>query len=490
MNGNIELLIPILFPIIIGTYLVANKKYDKTKSLRVIAGSALVLNVLFVLINVLTSGKELYIWTLTDNLKIMLRVDDTGRFFSVLVALMFLLVGFYAFEYIKHEERENQFLGFFLITSGIVIGIDFSGNLITMYLFYELMTMLTVPLVIHNRSREALNAGFKYLIYSLFGAFMGLLGIFFLNKYGTTLDFVGGGVLNPTLVAGNENTLLIVAFIMILGFGTKAGMFPLHGWLPTAHPVAPAPASAILSGIITKSGVIAIIRVVFYMFGADFIRGTWVQYAWMSLAIGTVIMGSMMAYKEKIFKKRLAYSTVSQVSYILLGLATLDPAGFTGSMLHVVFHSVIKCTLFLVAGAIIYKTKITNVDDMRGIGKLMPITMWIYTIASLGLIGIPPLSGFVSKWYLATGSLSSGTGFLSWFGPAALLLSALLTAGYLLPIVIDGFFPGKDYEIKKKCEPNLFMLIPMAVLTVLTVVLGLMPGGLVDFLTQITSAIM
>lgn len=484
MSGNIELLAPILFPIIVGVVLLFCKN---AKLVRVLSGSTFLIGAALVFINIVTPEKKLVLWNITREIPIMLKVDRTGCFFAALVAFIVMIVGFYSFEYLKHEQRENQFLGFFLITYGILIGLDFSGNMITMYLFYELMTMITVPLVIHTRTKEAVRAGYKYLIYSLFGAFMGLLGIFFLTRYGTTLEFIPGGVLDPAQVAGNENLLLVVLFVMLLGFGTKAGMFPLHGWLPTAHPVAPAPASAFLSGIITKSGVLATIRVVFYLFGDDFVRGTWVQYAWMSLALGTVIMGSMMAYREKVLKKRLAYSTVSQVSYILFGLSLLNPAGFTGAMLHVVFHSVIKNALFLVAGAIIFKTGLTNVDELQGIGKRMPLTMSVFTIVSLSLVGIPPLSGFVSKWYLATGGLESEIPLLSWFGPVALLLSALLTAGYLIPIVADGFFKNSDSKVK--CEPCLMMLIPMGILAVVTIIFGVAPGGLTEFIGAIANVV-
>ena len=181
------------------------------------------------------------------------------------------------------------------------------------------------------------------------------------------------------------------------------GCFPLHAWLPTAHPVAPAPASAFLSGIIVKAGVLAIIRTVYYVAGAAFLRGTWVQTVWAVFAIVTILMGSSLAFKEKIFKKRLAYSTVSNLSYILLGLSMLNETAFTGSILHVVFHAVIKSALFLSAGALIFITGNTKVNDFMGLGKRMPVLFWCYTIVSLGLIGIPPTSGVVSKWYLAVG---------------------------------------------------------------------------------------
>lgn len=206
--------------------------------------------------------------------------------------------------------------------------------------------------------------------------------------------------------------MLIVTFFMVLGFGVKAGMFPLHGWLPTAHPVAPAPASAVLSGIIVKCGVFGIIRVIYYLFGPDFVRGSWIQTIWMSIALFTVFMGSMLAYREKVFKKRLAYSTVSQISYILVGLAYMNMTAFTGAVLHMICHAFIKRRLFLCVGAIISQSGRTNVDEMRGIGKEMPVVMWCYTICSLALIGIPPTGGFISKWFLAMGALQSDISFL------------------------------------------------------------------------------
>jgi len=330
------------------------------------------------------------------------------------------------------------------------------------------------------------------LFYSLFGAYMVLFGIYFLNKYALTLNFTAGGALDMQAVAGNEGILLVAAFAMIAGFGVKAGMFPLHAWLPTAHPVAPAPASAVMSGIIVKMGVLGMLRVVYYLFGAEFIRGTWVQTLWLTLSLITVFMGSMLAYREKIMKKRLAYSSVSQISYILFGMALLVPEGLIGSLLHVIFHAIIKSTLFLCAGAIIYKTGKTSVDDLKGIGKEMPVTIWCFTFASAALIGIPPASGFISKWHLAIGALDSGIATFSWIGPVVLLISALLTAGYLLPITVNGFLPGADFDygsLEKK-EPVKMMVIPIMILAILAILLGVFPTPLTDYISAIVNIVL
>lgn len=433
---------------------------------------------------------QFVLWHLTDKLDILVRMDNMTRLFAGMTVIAWTLGGVFAFEYMKHEEKEDRYFGFYLIVMGVLIGLDHAGNLITLYLFFELMTLSSLPLVLHTLTHDAVMAGLKYLFYSVAGAFLALFGIFYLYAHGAGLPFCEGGYLMVLdAYSGSGKMTLLVLMLMIVGFGTKAGMFPLHGWLPTAHPVAPAPASAVLSGIITKSGVLAIIRVVFYAVGADALRGSWVQYTWMTLALITVFMGSMMAYKEQVLKKRLAYSTVSQVSYILFGLSVLNQDGMVGALSHFVFHSVVKDCLFLVAGVIIYKTGKKTVKELTGIGKEMPITMWCFTLVSITLVGIPPTSGFISKWYLAEGSLQTGIGGYAWFGPVVLLLSAMLTAGYLLPISIQSFFPGEGYhyqELRKK-EPNLLMLIPMLLFTAAAVVFGMFPGRFLGFL-QMTAA--
>jgi len=298
-------------------------------------------------------------------------------------------------------------------------------------------------------------------------------------------------VLDMAKVAGHEGLVLATSFLMLLGFGAKAGLFPLHGWLPTAHPAAPSPASAVLSGVITKAGVLGVIRLMYTYLGADFLRGSWVQTAFMSLTLFTVFTGSLLAFREGLLKKRLAWSSVSQVSYVLFGVSTMHPVGLVGALLHVVCHSLVKDTLFMSAGAIILKTGKTFVKDLRGIGKQMPVVMWCFAIASLGLIGIPPCLGFTSKWYLAQGAMAM-TGVnaaLNVAGPVVLLISALLTAGYLMPIVIRGFFPGEGERFEKK-EPSYVMLIPLCLLAGLSVLIGAFPDALIGLFSALAAGLM
>ena len=487
--GITGLVLPIFLPILAGI-LVFFLKNAKVRNLFV--GSIVVINAILIFAVVFGDEVSVELFRLTQTVPVLFKVDAVAKIFASLIAIMWVASAIFAFEYMNHEEAKERYYGFFLITLGMLNGVSLAGNLVTFYMLFELMTLASMPLVLHTLKKDAIHAALKYLFYSIFGAMLGLLGIFFMFQYTTTIEFTVGGTLDVTKLAGNEGFFLFITFIALVGFGAKAGLFPLHGWLPTAHPVAPAPASAVLSGIIAKAGVIAMVRIIFYIVGPDFLRGTWVQYTLISLGLLTVFMGSMLAYKEDLFKKRLAYSTVSQVSYIVVGLVMLTADGFIGAILHIIAHAFIKDALFLTAAAIIYKTGKTRVSELRGIGKEMPITMWCFTLVSIALIGIPPTSAFVSKWFLATGSLATGIPVLSWLSPVILLVSALLTAGYLLPITINGFFPGHDFNYKKlkKYEPNWLMTVPVIVLTAGAVLIGMFPTQLIAYIREIITTIL
>ena len=497
---NILILVPILLPVIVGTYFLissfrAQRNADGTviedvERVHKITIIALGISVAAALFVAWCGGeKSITILTLTEGISVYFRVDALSSMFSTFMSVIWFGVAIYAFVYMHHEGNETRFFGFFLLVYGVLIALDFSGNLITLYFFYELMTLTSMPMVLHSGSKESIMGALKYLFYSMCGAYLALFGVFFLYQNTTTLDFVAGGSLN---VNPEQTGILLIAILcMLIGFGAKAGMFPLHAWLPSAHPVAPSPASAVLSAIIVKAGVLAIVRTVYYVVGTEFLRGTWVQTTWMVLTLGTIFMGSLLAYWEPVFKKRLAYSSVSQVSYILFGLSTLSPVGMTGALLHVVFHAFIKTALFLTAGIFIFQTGRTRVADFAGFGKKMPKTIWSYTFASLALIGIPPTSGFISKWYLAQGALTSGIGAFGYVGPAILLVSALLTAGYLLPVTIKGFFPGEGFvdEDSKVQEPPMKMWAPLMVIAAVTFLLGVFPNPLISFMSQIAASV-
>ena len=287
MNVSIIILATIFFPIFFGAAILSVPEFRSRNHLLVAEGAGLVITAVLAGCTLGSAETELFLFRLGDKLDIYFHPDSLGRIFAAVVTIVWVFAGFYSFEYMKHEREEKRYFGFYLMAFGVVLALSFAGNIVTYYLFYELMTLFSVPLVLHSRTKEAVMGGLKYLFYSLCGAYMVLLGIYFLNKYADTLNFTAGGALNRELAAGNEKTLLIIVFFMILGFGVKAGMFPMHAWLPTAHPVAPAPASAILSGLIVKAGVLGIIRTVYFLFGESFIRGTWVQTAWLTLTLYT-----------------------------------------------------------------------------------------------------------------------------------------------------------------------------------------------------------
>lgn len=495
------ILLPIFLPSLAGIVLLASSFYEhikygqtdekKRKSVHLFSGAVLAVSAAAALWIAWRGTGSVTLFYLMEDIPVFFQVDALGSVFASFMSIVWVLVAVYSFVYMEHEGNEKRFFGVYLLVYGVLIALDFAGNLVTLYLFYELMTLTSMPMVLHNGSKASIMAALKYLFYSMCGAYLGLFGIFFLYKYCGTLSFVAGGSLNLALAAGNEGILLIAVFAMLIGFGAKAGMFPLHAWLPAAHPVAPSPASAVLSGIIVKAGVLAVIRVVYYTVGADFLRGTWVQAVWMALTLLTVFMGSLLAFREPVFKKRLAYSTVSQISYILFGLSLLTPVAVAGALLHTVFHAFIKCALFLTAGIFIFQCGKSRVEELDGIGKRMPGTLWCYTFASLALIGIPPASGFISKWYLAQGALKAGVGIFGWLGPVVLLISALLTAGYLLPVTMKGFFPGHGEAVsaeKQEAKPG--MLFPLAVLAAAAVLLGVFPNPLIQYVSRIAEALM
>jgi multicomponent Na+:H+ antiporter subunit D len=479
------LLVPILLPAVGGIF-VFRQKIEQRRNRLVLILSALTTAAALLLCVLPTQTLDLL--PIQGALRLSLRSDLLAKFFMALISVIWTPVSIFTFPYIRHAGRESQFLGFYTMTLGVLMGLALARNFVTLYMFFEMMSFITVPLVLHNAMPTARRAGFKYLGYSVFGAGMALAGFFFLSYFLSSPDFVAGGAIDLARAADHRQMLLILWLLMIVGFGAKAGMMPMQSWLPAAHPVAPAPASAVLSGVITKGGVIAIIRVTYYMFGPAFVTGTWAQTTLLVLALTTVFTGSMLALREPQLKKRLAYSTVSQVSYVLFGILLLKPGGLRGALLQVVFHAIAKDTLFLSAGAVIMSTNCTRVDQLRGIGKRMPATMLCFLLASLSLIGIPPMGGFVSKWYLASAALSSGTPWVAAAGVIVLIVSALLTAGYLLPIVTNGFFPGSDY-IAERREVGPQMTVPMMAFSLLALLTGLFPQPLIAFFDGIITAV-
>ena len=498
MNPALLAAFPVAFPIFSGMALLLFPIRNQRLRHRY-AASVPFINALLLLAAVFWAGEGTFtFWRVTESLALSFRLDALGKIFAVLVSVIWPPVTFYAFEYLKRRPPEERFFAFFLTTLGILIGIACAANFLTLYLFYELLTFATLPLVMHSLRREAIRAAAKYLVYSITGACLALTGFFFFYRYGISTDFTPGGVLDAARIAGKEKLMLTASFLTLVGFGAKAGLVPLHAWLPTAHPVAPTPASAVLSGLITKAGVVAIARTIYFLVGPRFLRGTWVQTTLIVLSLLTIFLGSMLAYMEKHLKKRIAYSSVSQVSYIVFGLMLLTPDGIKGALLQIVAHALAKTSLFLSAGMVIYfrlsRFNYHYVDQLRGVGKDLPVVMIGFTLASLSLVGIPPTGGFVGKWFLAVGALPPGLGWLGLSGVIVLLVSAVLTAGYLLPVVTSAFFPGKDYD-EGSIEPMLSrppanMQLPLTLLSTAALLTGVFAGPLVRYFGRFAATVL
>lgn len=483
------IILVILIPIIAGA-LVPMLSFKKRCHMEVFLESAVILNSILVWYLLLHHSDSTFLLAhFTGDLSICFKVDGMSMVFAGLVSALWPFATLYAFEYMTKEEHEKIFFLFYTMTYGITLGIALSANLLTMYFFYELLTLVTVPLVMHTLTREAILASRKYLYYSLGGAAFAFIGLIMIIIYGTTTDFILGGVLDLTKIGGRTNVLLFVYVMAFLGFGVKAAVFPFNSWLPQAG-VAPTPVTALLHAVaVVKSGAFAIIRLTYYSFGVDFLKGTWAQTTVMLVVMFTIVYGCSRAVKETHLKRRLAYSTISNLSYILFGVTIMTPLGLVGALTHLIFHAVIKICSFFCAGAIIHQTEKQYVHELDGMGYRMPCVFGIFTVSALALMGVPGLAGFISKWNLASAAVESGNP-VAYFGIACLLISALLTAIYMLTIVVRAFFPGKDFDdssIKEFKDPNWKMLLPLFVFVFFIIAFGLYSQPLTDFFRDVAA---
>ncbi len=366
------------------------------------------------------------------------RVDQLGLFFGLAVATLWLLAAVYSLGYMKGEHALTRYYGFMLLCLAWTLGVAFAGNLLTLFIFYELFSISTYPLIAHEETPEAIAAAKKYIIYILIGGTFVLFGIVL------TFYLAGSQTLRQTgiLPWTDPTTLRTLFWIFVLGFGVKAAIMPLHGWVPDAHPAAPAPISALLSGVMVAAGTFGLTRVVLNVFGAQLIRHLGVATPFALVVSFTIIVASLMALDQDDLKRRLAYSTIGQMGYIMLGLILLTPQSALGGLLHLANHAFMKGALFFCAGVIIKKTGKRRVSEMAGIARRLPITMVCFSIAALAMIGTPPLSGFISKWFLGVGALQAGQPLYI----VVLLLSSLLGAAYFLPVVYTAFFREPEGE--------------------------------------------
>ncbi|MCA9402322.1 MAG: monovalent cation/H+ antiporter subunit D family protein [Candidatus Omnitrophica bacterium] len=408
---------------------------------------------------------------------IVLNADSLSLLFVGLSAVLWLLTTLYAIGYLQGSPDQSRFFGFFCLCVSATTGIALAGNLFTLLVFYEFLTLSTYPLVTHKGDRESLQAGRIYLAYTLIGGVVLLWGMVWLSSLVGPADFAERGILSA-LPPQSYGQAIAIFVLLILGFGVKAALVPLHGWLPKAM-VAPAPVSALLHAVaVVKAGAFGIVRVVYDVYGIKFCAQLGILRGLGILAAVTILYGSIRALFQDDLKKRLAYSTVSQVSYIALGVATVGPIATIGGIVHLVHQGITKITLFFCAGNFAEGLHIKRISAMNGIGRRMPWTMAAFTVGALGMIGVPPMAGFISKWYLGMGALRAGQG---WVVPV-LLGSSLLNAAYFLPIIYAGWFKEPDERAgqgeltQKWFENRAYLLFPPLITASLVILMGLFAG--------------
>lgn len=434
---------------------------------------------------------------------ISFRVDALGILFATTASFLWILNTFYSIGYMRtlKEHAQTRYYACFAMTLSATMGVAFSANLITLYLFYELITFCTYPLVAHKETEEAFAGGHKYIFYLI-----GTSKTFFLAAIILTFTLSGTTSFRPNgvFMQGISPTLLIMVYFLFLAGIGKAAIMPFHGWLPAAM-VAPTPVSALLHAVaVVNTGVFCVLRVIFHVFGIKLMQELNLGVVTAFLASFTILMASIYALTRDNLKARLAYSTVSQLSYIILGGALLTPSGMAGGIMHIVIHAFSKITLFLCAGSIYVASHKTKISEMGGIGRQMPWTMAAFSIGALSMIGVPPLSGFITKWYLGLGSIEAHQ-------PAILLVlltSSVLNAAYFVPIIYKAFFEvpegllrlrpmslgaaarGFDEEGDQKeehtiKEPSYFILIPLMLTALISLMLGLFPNFLLTFIKEV-----
>ena len=427
------------------------------------------------------AGKELGItlFSFAPGADIALRVDGLGLSFALVASFLWIVTSIYSIGYMRglSEHSQTRFYAFFAIALFSAVGAAFAANLLTLYLFYEILSLSTYPLVTHHQDEEARISGRKYLGYIL-GTSVGLVlpAMIICYNIAGTLEFAQGGIFGAD-ISRSAATVLLLMFLF--GFA-KAALIPLHGWLPAAM-VAPTPVSALLHAVaVVKVGAFSIVRIVTGVFGYEVLASFHLGDVVALIASVTIILGSLIALSQDELKRRLAFSTVSQLAYIVLGVGLLTPYGTVGGVLHIVMHALGKITLFFCAGAIMVATGKKYISQMDGLGKTMPLTMGAFLIGSLSIIGLPPCGGFISKWYLVLGTLQKQ----SLLFLAVILVSSFLNAVYFLPIVYRAFFrePRNAGRASARVREPMMCVFPLLVTGMGSVVVFFWPTLFIDLI--------
>ena len=429
--------------------------------------------------DVLAGGApECVLFRILPGIELAFRVDAFGLLFASGASFLWILTSFYSIGYMRslREHAQTRYFSCFALALSATIGVAFSANLFTLFLFYEALTLVTYPLVGHHETAEAKAGARKYVIYLLGAAKVFLMAAIILTyNVAGTLEFRSGGIL-PAAQLTEQPTLLFIIFALFLFGFAKNALMPLHSWLPAAM-VAPTPVSALLHAVaVVKTGVFSTLRVFLFVFGPHAMRELGADQLALGAASVTILVASLLALGQDNLKARLAFSTVSQLSYIILGAALLNSYGVMGGIAHITNHAVSKITLFLCAGSIYVSTHKTEISQLSGLAKRMPWTMAAFSLASLSIVGIPLTSGFVSKWYLVLGTVE-GDGRLALLG--VILVSSLLSAAYLGPIVYKAYFE-KESPANEEVREVPWMVAPLAISAAASLFLGLYSGPVLE----------
>ncbi|MDD5170069.1 MAG: monovalent cation/H+ antiporter subunit D family protein [Syntrophales bacterium] len=470
-------LVPALLAPLIGALLViATGKHPNLREACSFVAAAVLFAIVSSLVPDVWAGSRLSyrLFRILPGISVSFRADHFSLIFALVASFLWMVTVFYSLGYMRglKEHAQTRFNACFALALFGAIGCAFADNLFTLYLFYEVVSISTYTLVAHHQDREGYESGEKYLVY-LISTVKGMVlpamvGIYFLTG---TLDFAAN-IKSGILPAGSDRTLVTILYICCLAGFAKNAIMPFHNWLPSAM-VAPTPVSALLHAVaVVKVGVFSTTRVMLYVFGVDLMDAFNLGIPTAYFVSITILVGSVIALSKDNLKACLAYSTISQLSYVILGVALLTPSGIQGGLVHIANHAVSKITLFFCAGAIYVATRKKDISELNGLGHVMPFTFSAFAVASLSMIGVPPVAGFVSKWYLAIGSLEAHqTGLLM-----VLLASTLLNAGYFVPITYRAFFGTLAPADRGLKEASPAMVIPLLITAAISFIIGIFPG--------------
>jgi len=471
---NLLPVVAIAVPLLASVLILLVGRYENIREGVTITAAVAMLGAVLAMLPSVLSGNQIAISLLPmlPGGDFALRVDAFGMVFALTAAVLWLLNSFYAIGYMRaqREHAQTRFYFCFAVAIAAAVGIAFSENLLTLFIFYEILTIITYPLVVHIGTPEAMKAGRKYLAYLLIGGVFLLAALVLTYILTGTTTFVPGGFLAGS---GSAIVLQVLFLLFMVGF-VKAAWMPLHGWLPAAM-IAPTPVSAFLHAVaVVTAGVFGIVRIAGWVYGMDLMASLGLGTLLALIASFTIITASLFALTEDNLKLRLAYSTVSQLSYVLLGVSMLSVAGMTGAMVHIPIHAFLKITLFFVAGAVIVSTGKEYISEMKGIGRNMPVTALMFAAAAIGICGLPPLSGIISKIYLAIGAVEGGMPVLL----LVLIASAVLNAAYFFPIIYTMMLERPDDEVSlvTVSEPPLIMLIPIILTVAISILIFFYPA--------------